>query len=272
MSQLNEFNIKSIIKFSIPKESVIVQEKLQNSLLDVGEYLSLGWSEFAKNLQTFLIFTLLINLPIALVGLFLASSEEPSNVSNASVGIIILFVLISVVLGMLAVLAVPQVIERSIRGQTLDATIALQNAVPKLFIALVVGIIASILVGVGLILLLIPGIWLGTLLSFTYYAIAVRNCGFNALDYSRSLIKGRWWAVFGRNLLLGLCFVLLFILLALAIGIISSIISLAGLAIVGIVVQLVSSLIFSLISYYSGAVYTVMFLNFDYTRNPPSEI
>ena len=271
-----------------------MQEKLQSSLLNVGDYLKMGWSEFTKNIQTFLGFTLLINIPInaiTFVELFLSSSEESSTANAGITNLLSLLSLIFYILSILAALALPKIIERSIRGSTLDATIALKNAVSKLFITIVVSIFASIFVGIGLIFLLIPGIWLGTLLSFTYYAVILRNCGFNALGYSQSLVKGRWWAVFGRNILL-LCLVLPVTLLAIAASIIGGITGslpiLASLGIINLavlenididnlniilaVVQLLSSLILSLLSYYIGAVYTVMFLNFDYTRNPPLEI
>jgi hypothetical protein len=241
----------------------MIPENLQNSLLDIGEYLSMGWSEFTKNFKTFLILMLLINLPIAIVGLFLPTTEEPTA---SEMGITVVFGLLSVILGTLAALAIPKVIECSIQGQMLNATTALQTALPKLLIALLVSFVASLLVGIGFILLFIPGIWLGVLLSFTFHAVALRDCGFNALDYSRSLVKGRWWSVFGRSFLLGFCFVLLFLILALAVGIIGGLISLVGL---GIAVQVLSSLIFALINYYGTTVYTIMFLNFDYTRNLP---
>ncbi len=241
-------------------------EKLKNSLLDIGDYISIGGSEYTKNFKNFVILTLLINLPIAIVGLFLPSEEQP-NPENS--WIILIFILLSIILGTLAALAVPKMIERSIQGQTLSATTALQNATPKLFIALVVSIITAIIVGIGFILLLIPGIWLGVLLSFTFSAIAVRNCGLNALSYSRSLVKNRWWAVFGRSLLLGLCFAVVYILLAIAVGLISAFISLSGFESISILTQLISNCCFGLINYYAATVYTVMFLNFDYTRNSP---
>ncbi|MGB3535193.1 MAG: hypothetical protein WBA13_16970 [Microcoleaceae cyanobacterium] len=244
-------------------------EKLQDSLLDIGDYISLGWSEFTKNFKAFVIITLFINLPIAIVGLFLPSEVEPSPTDAMMT---LLYVILSTILGTLAAVAAIKMVDRSILGQKSSANMALKSAIPKVFIAVSISILTAIVVGIGLILLVIPGIWLAILLSFTMHAIALRGCGLNALSYSRSIVKDRWWAVFGRTSLLGFCLILLMIILAIAVGIIFALLNLANLSALDIAVELISTLIFALINYYAITVYTVVFLNFDYTRNPPQQL
>ena len=53
----------------------------------------------------------------------------------------------------------------------------------------------------GLIALIIPGIYLSISFSFTNFFLIEKNThGLAALQASRELIKGRWWATFGRLL------------------------------------------------------------------------
>lgn len=273
---------------------MIVPDKLQKYplswnqyfLLSWNQYLGIGWSEFTRNFLVFLCLTLLINLPIVLLRLVFPSSVD-SNIISISVGILIM-------------ITVPQVIERSIRGQTVNIGIALQNIVPKFLMALVLGIISSYLFGViggwllsflmlnfmlnlnwlyiGFLLLFILGSYFWILLSFTYYAIALRNCHLNAFSYSWFLLKGRWWAVFWRNLFILLAFfgliwllmpfIMRFILLF---SLRSFFLALNGVAVhrgTTIGIQLILNLIFGLIHSYGATVYTILFLNFDYSRNP----
>lgn len=79
-------------------------------------------------------------------------------------------------------------------------------------------------VGLGYVAFIIPGIWLAGLLAFSYlYLLEDGLKGTEALKASAKLVKGRWWAVFGRLFLAGLFIVALLIGLSIAIGIASSI-------------------------------------------------
>ncbi|MBP0009943.1 hypothetical protein [Roseofilum sp. Belize Diploria] len=231
-----------------------LQHSLKKSLLGVPEYLSIGWSEFTKNIQIFCIFTLITNLPLLL-------SEQLSG------GLGILLSIIGNVLLIVVGLAVPNVVERSIRGQSVEMMTVLENAAPKFFIAFVVSIAVSMLVALGLIVLIVPGIWLSIRYSFTYYAIALRDCGFDAMGYSQSLVKGRWWAAFGRFVLLGLSVFIPILLLTFAAGIISGFLGMVGLTIAALAVLYLA---IGIIGYYFATVSVIMFLNFDYTAQGSS--
>lgn len=56
----------------------------------------------------------------------------------------------------------------------------------------------------GLVLLVIPGIYISILLGFTAFALLVDNTrGMQALRQSMHVVSGYWWAVFGRMLFIG---------------------------------------------------------------------
>jgi hypothetical protein len=59
----------------------------------------------------------------------------------------------------------------------------------------------------GSMMLIIPGIWLAIVLSLMAYVFVIEHRrGVDALRQSKDYIKGYWWAVLGRVLLLGLMF------------------------------------------------------------------
>jgi len=82
-------------------------------------------------------------------------------------------------------------------------------------------------------MLIIPGIWLAFALSFMSYMFVIEHRrGLDALRQSKDYIKGYWWAVVGRTLLLGLLFVAASIVVQIPFGIVfgktlSSVISMA---------------------------------------------
>lgn len=71
-----------------------------------------------------------------------------------------------------------------------------------------VAILAILAVLGSFVMLIIPGIWLATALSFTAYVfVTEKRRGVDALRQSKDYIKGYWWAVLGRALLLSLIYI-----------------------------------------------------------------
>ncbi len=59
----------------------------------------------------------------------------------------------------------------------------------------------------GFVMLIIPGIWLAFSFSFAVYVFVVeQRRGLDVLRQSKEYVKGYWWAVVGRVVLLGLAF------------------------------------------------------------------
>jgi hypothetical protein len=66
------------------------------------------------------------------------------------------------------------------------------------------GIIVTVMVGIGFVLIVIPGIYLFVALSFAIPVLMLEGLrGMGAVSRSMSLVSQRWWATFGR-LLVGL--------------------------------------------------------------------
>jgi len=101
--------------------------------------------------------------------------------------------IVAPILGGAALWLVDQHLKRqaSLLGNSLNR--AVSKAVP-----LVLGtLLAALLSFLAFIFLIIPGIYVGVKLAFTFCAIALENQGTTGgLRYSWNLVKGRWWGVF----------------------------------------------------------------------------
>ena len=59
-------------------------------------------------------------------------------------------------------------------------------------------LVVGIGVGLGIVLLIVPGVWLGTIWGLALPALVIERTGvFGALGRSRALVRGRFWAVLG---------------------------------------------------------------------------
>ena len=75
-------------------------------------------------------------------------------------------------------------------------------------------ILTSFFIILSSLFLIIPGIIVAIYLSFYPYAFIIEGeKGMNALKRSWTLVKGNWWKVFGRLILLNIVFGIIFILL-----------------------------------------------------------
>ncbi len=89
----------------------------------------------------------------------------------------------------------------------------------RLLSLLWLGIIVTVMVGIGFVLLIIPGVYLFVALAFAIPVLMLEGLrGMTAISRSMSLVSGRWWPTFGR-LLVGL---ILYIVAIFLVGVIGS--------------------------------------------------
>jgi hypothetical protein len=103
------------------------------------------------------------------------------------------------------------------------------------------GIIISIVVMIGFLLLILPGIFLAVSVAFYTYTLVLEDKKYwAAAQASMDLVKGNWWAVFGRLLAFG-------ILVGLFVMVLSGLGALGG-EIVGQIVSTIASILITPIS------------------------
>jgi len=87
-------------------------------------------------------------------------------------------------------------------GEKPDWRSSLQFALTRLHSILWVTILGLIVVGVGLVLCLVPGVWLWVAFAVAVPVLLTEGLkGRRALGRSRALVKGRWWPTFGLLLI-----------------------------------------------------------------------
>lgn len=87
---------------------------------------------------------------------------------------------------------------------------------PGLFGTVVIG---GFLIALCYALLILPGVFVMTLWIFLLQAAVIRRkIAFEALDYSKSLVKGRWWKTFGYYLALMACSAVIFVFAGMVTG------------------------------------------------------
>jgi uncharacterized membrane protein len=156
-------------------------------------------------------------IPLLLVvALFFASLL----VRDQSLGLII-----RIILGVLGLVSVVAAIYISLAAQA-GFILMLKNSGSKIGEAFkagrdyvwplfVVGLLVGILTLLWSILFIIPGIIFGVYYSQAYFVLLIEDkTGMPALKRSKELVKGYWWPVVGRSLLLGLISLIVFIILS----------------------------------------------------------
>lgn len=262
-------------------------ERLHDAHLSLDEYINIAVKEIKKNIGSLgLLFGLFyLVIPIAVLipffNKFLELRPTFEVLSNRSTGLTeaqtaalmqalgelllpfsLAFLILSITFTWLGV-ATPLLIERSIQGKQITALDALKTSLSKVPASMIVGFVGSLLVIIASIFLIIPGIYVGVCLTFTNAAISLRGRFIDAISYSLSLVRGQWWKTFFRLFLLGL--------IAFGIGIVIALLTwplqliLLPIAPIG---ELLSNLISTFCGYLWSVVFIVMFLHFDYVRNP----
>ncbi|GAA4665875.1 MULTISPECIES: hypothetical protein [Amycolatopsis] len=94
------------------------------------------------------------------------------------------------------------VVGRAVLGRPVTFGEAMAELRPRLLPLLGLTVLVTIIVFIASIFLVIPGIWLWTLLSLAAPALVLERSGVGqAMSRSRRLVSGTWWRVFGVLLL-----------------------------------------------------------------------
>ncbi len=169
-----------------------------------GAFIALGAATviFFRVTQVNELLDLILNDPGAID---LLSDEELAEIALRLFSAASLLVAMQWVGSAFVALATHRTVGVTLAGTTITATEASRFAARKMIPALTVSAIAIIGVLAGLILFVIPGIWIVFSLSMVLPAVALEEAGpAQALKRSFQLVKGRWWPTAGFLLLVGL--------------------------------------------------------------------
>ena len=179
----------------------------------IGEVLSEAWALYRRFLWQFFLTAFVVFLVLDLVSALAAAAAGDSS------GAAFLWGLISLVVGIVGYFWVQGALVelvRDVRDGRADRTVgetyrAVQPRLPALISA---GLLAGLGILVGLVLLIVPGLFLLTIWSMIVPAVVIegRSAG-ESFSRSREIVRGNGWSVFGLIFLT-------FLLVAVASGVI----------------------------------------------------
>jgi len=166
--------------------------------MEFGDLFSKSWKEYKKNFKLFFkIFLLFSLIPSAIFILLIIISGEITNNPNlliASLPLMILNIIMTISLIYIALQRKNLSFKQSIKGglhyfwKYIGLSLLLFICLIPLFL-----------------LLIIPGLIFSIYWSFSPYILMNENTGiWESMKKSKSIVKGKWWKVFGYVLLLGI--------------------------------------------------------------------
>jgi hypothetical protein len=165
--------------------------------LAIGDVLGEAWNLYTKFLGRFFLTALIV---FAVLDLLSALAAEAAG-DGLAAGLF--WSLVAAVVGTIGYFWVQTALVetvRDVRDGRADRTIGetFRAVQPRLPAAIVAGIIAAIGIGIGFLLLIVPGLYLLTIWSMLIPVIVIeeRRAG-EAFTRSREVVRGNGWAVFG---------------------------------------------------------------------------
>ncbi|MBO0767740.1 MAG: hypothetical protein J2O48_03555 [Solirubrobacterales bacterium] len=243
--------------------------------LKLGETLGAAWRLTAADLGTLVAVCVACALPAAIIGIAILAITLPAGATlidgklyvpqgtspNAWLWVNNLRSVISAVFSLISAGAMYRILLGRHLGRPAKFTEGIGYAVERFLPLLGLTIMVTIVVGIGFVLFVIPGIYAGIALSMAVPAVMTQRIGpFRAMGWSMSLIQGHWWFVLFR--------VLIPALLAAAVSFVVSLVVLPGLVtnsltMLIVLPSLISVILTPLLAIYVTAVSAVVFVDLN---------
>jgi len=171
-----------------------------------------SWSFYVKNWKKFISYLMLLFVPtiiltsLGILSAYYASYTEGLYLISALVVLVVFIV--SALFSLWVSIALMQTIKHAYKNEPLeDWKKTISDNSYLIWPVFLTSLLTTILVVIGSILFLIPGLIFFIWYMFTFYEVIFNNKrGLEALKASKSLVVGRWWAILWRILIPSLAF------------------------------------------------------------------
>lgn len=194
----------------------------------VSSLFSEAWQLYKSRLKTSVLIQLLVYAVMAIgallfgLGILLSNSVD-QNVLLIIGGIIALPFVIAIIYISIWVQA-SQIMVYSVSDEDAKVKTVLNKTKPFLLQFFWVSLLSGLIVMGGSILLLIPGLILMVMVAFSTYIVVLEGRkNLDAVLASREYVRGIWWPVFGRGLLIMLVYFVIYIVFSIVAGILDEI-------------------------------------------------
>jgi len=176
-----------------------IEHSIYSTRYGLGRVIVSGWEQYRKLFVSILPIFLIVYIPIN-IGLSFVPVDSLIE-EHGLRGLRMYMKLIQLsefLIGVVATMSLARVVEASLMGQPVTWQQALRHALSRWSASIGTGFLAGLIVLGMFLLLIVPGIIWSLYYSLFVYVIALRGLsGKEALDYSKALVKGQWWRVFG---------------------------------------------------------------------------
>jgi hypothetical protein len=184
--------------------------------MGIGEILSTAFQLYRRHWRTLLAIAAVVVVPLTLLqylfgDLVRTQGEETSNgvvveTATWAVGIAgLLAALAGILMYLILTGAITRAVAAEVAGQDPSVEQSYRFGFHRLGSVLVVSVLVGLATVAGLILLVIPGIWIGVRLAVSIEALVVEGRrGTEAMGRSWGLVGGHWWHAFGTLLVAAL--------------------------------------------------------------------
>jgi hypothetical protein len=169
----------------------------------LGELWNKTWEIYFKTFWSTLSLVLVLGWPLIILCLASPYSMFQQKIVGMQWIFFIVYMLVSIILGTIMYLALTHYIYKSSNKSKVTIVDSIRFALSKFWTTIGTSLLV-ILMLIGLfILLIVPGIIFAVYWTFVIPVIVIKNLsGKKALDYSKSVVKKRWWKVLGYSIVL----------------------------------------------------------------------
>lgn len=176
--------------------------------MPVGALISSGWEQFKRDWKAHLELSVRFILAAAIV--YAAALIGQSMPVAGRVAFSLMATFVAAAINLHTILTLIELALRRDRSAAGEAKPSVEIGRTHFFPFLWVMVLQSLAVFGGLVVFFLPGVWLSVLLGYSLLCLVEDGTtGLGALRASAELVKGRWWATFGRTLAAGLIVALL---------------------------------------------------------------
>lgn len=187
---------------------------LPHQLLSLGQLLSVSWKKYIEHFVHIALIVVIVYLPVNYI---MSIIPEPTSAAEFADSVR-LSSAISGLFSIIAFAAIAFLIKTSLEDKSGSLAGAFKFALGKWWKLFSTHFVTNLFVGLLAILLIIPGVIFGIYWLFVGQAVIFNDLsGQSARDFSKHLVRGRWWKVFGYGcvfLLLQLIFLIAYVIIS----------------------------------------------------------
>jgi hypothetical protein len=177
---------------------------------NISDIISRSWQLLKDNFQPIVVIILVVYIPINIILRLVQPEVMPEGGEFTWESLEVYWRIIQVLealIGVLAVMAITWIVFQRVSGNNdeIDFKDALGKAFSKWGVAVGTSILAGVMLMGLYLLFIVPGIIFSVFWVFVIEVVIVKDLSFKkALDYSKSVVKGRWWKTIWYSIVLSL--------------------------------------------------------------------